>query len=84
MMKFIIFTVVCFQLFLGKSFGFDADSYARFIDELGVDEKFLEEYAKWSLELFSQPDYLYGKPRGNFPCEITKDTNVPTSVNVVG
>ncbi|CAF3210653.1 unnamed protein product [Rotaria socialis] len=83
MMKFIIFTVVCFQLFLGKSFGFDADSYARFIDELSVDEKFLEEYAKWSLELFSQPDYLYGKPRGNFPCEITKDTNVPTSVHAL-
>ncbi|CAF2407049.1 unnamed protein product [Rotaria sp. Silwood2] len=81
MMKFITVTFVFLLFFTGKSCALDVDNYKNYIEELSQDEKFLEEYAAWSFKLFSQPDYLYGSPRENFPCPITKDSNVPTSVH---
>ena len=44
--------------------------YIAYIEELSHDEQFHEDYAQWSSELFSQPDYLYGKSPGRFPCTI--------------
>jgi len=46
------------------------DEYAISIGELFFDIEFLEAYSKWSSELFSDPDYLYGKQPGAFPCSI--------------
>jgi phospholipase B1 len=46
------------------------DEYLNAIEELSLNERFLEEYAKWSFKLFSNPDYLYGKRAGDFPCKI--------------
>ncbi len=83
MMKFIIVTLVCLAFFLGKTRAFDADDYIAYIEKLSQDEKFVEEYSKWSLELFSQPDYIYGKRHDKFPCPAAKDTIVPTSVHAL-
>lgn len=44
-------------------------------------ETFLEEYAKWSFQLFSQPDYLYGRTHRKFPCQVTKNANTPKTVH---
>ena len=82
-MKFIVVTLFSCLFFIGKNHALDAENYTAYIDELGQNEKFLEEYAKWSFKLFSQPDYLYGSPRDSFPCPITKDSNVPTSVHAL-
>jgi len=40
---------------------------------------------KWSLELFSQPDYMYGSAPVPFPCktEGMKSSEVPTSVHAL-
>lgn len=77
-----IVVAFCFLAFVvGEIRAFDADNYTAYIDELSEDAKFLEEYAKWSFNLFSQPDYLYGKLQDTFPCQITKSPNAPTSVH---
>jgi hypothetical protein len=80
-MKFIIAALVFFALIIGKNRAFDIDSYTAYIEELMQDEKFLDEYAKWSFQLFSQPDYLYGNPPKTFPCKISKNLHFPTSVH---
>jgi len=81
-MKFIIAALVLFVV-IGENSAFNVDSYTAYIDELMRDEKFLDEYAKWSFELFSQPDYLYGDLNKTFPCPIVKDSIVPTSVHTL-
>ncbi|CAF3446296.1 unnamed protein product [Rotaria socialis] len=45
-----------------KNFALDVENYTVSIEELSHDENFLEKYTTWSLELFSQHDYLYGNP----------------------
>jgi hypothetical protein len=82
-MKLIILGFICFALFLGETRAFDVEDYIAYIEQLSQDEQFLEEYAKWSLELFSQPDYLYGDPHKTFPCPASKDSTVPTSVHAL-
>ncbi|UJR11322.1 hypothetical protein I4U23_015503 [Adineta vaga] len=59
--------------------------YATTVEELALDEKFVEEYTKWSLELFSQPDYIDGPTPPPFPCstEGMKSVEVPTSVHAL-
>ena len=77
---------VLLTLFLSENLAFDAENYTAYIEELTHDEKFLEEYTKWSSKLFSQPDYLYGNPHGQFPCSIDKsndNNNIPTSVHTL-
>ena len=69
--------------FLRPTVSLDADDYVAYVEELSRDEKFMEEYSKWSLELFSQPDYLYGGKHNSFPCARPNDTNVPTSVHTL-
>lgn len=83
MMKFIILAVVLFQCFFGKISTLNIEQYARYIDELSENPKFVEEYAKWSIKLFSQPDYLYGKQRNNFQCPKIVDVNGSTSVHTL-
>lgn len=82
-MKFVLTALVCLTVLLGKNFALDVDNYTAYIEELMQDEKFLDEYAKWSFNLFSQPDYLYGNPYKTFPCPIVKDSIVPTSVHTL-
>lgn len=82
-MKFIITVLVLFSFFLDGNHALDAKNYTAYIEQLSQDEKFLEEYAKWSFELFSQPDYLYGDRHKKFPCPMTKDVPVPTSVHAL-
>ncbi|CAF2136020.1 unnamed protein product, partial [Rotaria magnacalcarata] len=53
-----------------KNFVLEAENYIASIEELNRDENFLEKYTTWSLELFSQHEYLYGNPQAQFPCSI--------------
>jgi hypothetical protein len=86
-MKFAAITFVLLTLFLTKGLALDAENYIAFIEDLSHDEKFLEEYAKWSSQLFSQSGYLYGDSHTKFPCSVDKsddddeDDSIPTSVH---
>ncbi|CAF0801092.1 unnamed protein product [Didymodactylos carnosus] len=60
--------------------GLDIDTWASEIEKLSMDEKFVEEYYKWSFGLFSQPDYLYGA-KTNFPCNISLSNITATTVH---
>ncbi len=81
MMKFIIVTLIFSVIFIGENCALDIDNYTALIDELMQDEQFLDEYAKWSFKLFSQPDYLYGNLNQTFLCTVPKDPTIPTSVH---
>lgn len=85
MMKFIVVTFALFAFFLGGNDALDAKEYIAYIDELSLNETFLEEYAKWSFDLFSQPDYLYGDQHRKFPCDLSMNASatVPTSVHTL-
>lgn len=83
MMKFIIAALVFSIAFIGKNHALDVDNYTAYVEELLKDEHFLNEYAKWSFQLFSQPDYLYGDFNKTFPCAVTKDSIVSTSVHAL-
>ncbi|CAF1144038.1 unnamed protein product [Rotaria sp. Silwood1] len=86
MMKLIITIFILYTFLLDKNFALDAESYEVYIEELSHNEKFLDEYTKWSLELFSQSDYLYGNSHAAFPCSIEKSTDnisIPTSVHTL-
>ena len=55
------------------------DDYVSSVEGLMLNEEFLSAYIKRSLELFSQPDYLYGQQSNHFPCEIpAKDSESVT------
>ena len=82
-MRVLLLALLCFTCLLDENVAFDVDNYTAYVEELMLDEKFLDEYAKWSFQLFSQPDYLYGDLNKTFPCAITKDSNVPTSVHAL-
>ena len=60
-------------LFINQINSLKLDEYVNTLEEIIKDEEFLEEYTKWSLKLFSQEDYIYGKKPGAFPCEIHKN-----------
>jgi hypothetical protein len=87
MMKFVIPTFVLFTLFLSKNLALDSGEYTAYIEELSRNETFLEEYTKWSSELFSQRDYIYGDFHAQFPCSINKsndgNNSIPTSVHTL-
>jgi hypothetical protein len=59
------------------------DEYIQAIEEKIVDEQFLEDYTNWSLKLFSESDYIYGKKPEPFPCEIPSqvERNDPITVH---
>lgn len=80
-----ITTFVFFIFFLlNGNLAFNADNYINYIEDLSHDEKFLEEYTKWSSKLFSQSDYIYGNSHTKFPCSINKSNNtndIPVSVH---
>jgi phospholipase B1 len=59
------------------------DEYVSAIGDLLTNKQFIEEYEKWSLKLFSDPDYLYGPKPTAFPCQIpaTRSEDVPVSVH---
>ena len=80
-MKFITVILSVITFFADRNSALDAENYTAFIKELGQNEKFFEDYTKWSFELFSQPNYLYGDGYKKFPCPITKNPNIPTSVH---
>ncbi|CAF0944401.1 unnamed protein product [Adineta ricciae] len=84
-MKLIAVTLALFAFFLGGNDALDAKEYIAYIDELSLNETFLEEYAKWSFDLFSQPDYLYGDQHRKFPCDLSTNASavVPTSVHAL-
>ncbi|CAF2911583.1 unnamed protein product [Rotaria sp. Silwood2] len=85
-MKLFITTFILCTFLLDLSFALDTENYAAYIEELSHDEKFLDEYTKWSLELFSHSDYLYGNPHARFPCPIEKSNDnisIPTSVHTL-
>jgi len=50
------------------------DEYVSRIENLLLNEQFLEEYQKWSFKLFSDPDYLHGKKPAAFPCQVSSES----------
>jgi phospholipase B1 len=83
-MKFFLVIVAIFTVFVRKTHALDADDYEAYIEQLSLNEKFVEDYAKWSFKLFSKPDYLYGNLHNEFPCPIDQkpgQREVPTSVH---
>jgi hypothetical protein len=80
-MKLVFLALVCFTFLLSENLALEINNYTAYIEELMQDEKFLDEYARWSFQLFSQPDYLYGDLNKTFPCQDTKDSSAPTSVH---
>jgi hypothetical protein len=50
------------------------DEYVSRIENLLLNEQFLEEYQKWSFKLFSDPDYLRGKKPAAFPCQVSSES----------
>lgn len=82
-MKLFVTLLALLALLAGDSCALDADNYTAYIEQLSLDEQFVEEYAKWSFELFSQPDYLYGGRHKKFPCALSNSSTVPTSVHAL-
>jgi hypothetical protein len=70
-------------LFINNIQSLKIDEYIKSVEELILDEQFLEDYTKWSFKLFSQPDYIYGPQPDTFPCEVPiKDArNDPITVH---
>ena len=66
---------------LGQSW--NITDYLAKIEELNLDEQFVEEYTRRALELLRDPDYLYGPKPPPFPCskESMTSANVPQSVH---
>ena len=58
-----------------KNLSLDANDYVIYVDELSRSEEFVDRYANWSLELFSQADYLYGDAHKRFPCPMKTTKN---------
>lgn len=85
MVRGLIITLSLFTILLGNVASLNLTEYVWDIGELVLDEHFVEEYMKWSLELFSQPDYLYGKSPEPFPCstEGMRSSEIPTSVHAL-
>jgi hypothetical protein len=70
-----------FLFFIENVNSLNTNEYISSIAELSLDVKFVEEYLKWSVKLFSQPDYIYGIRNNPFPCQISKSEDEPTSVH---
>ena len=69
---------------VGKNLALDTDDYIIYVDELSRNEEFVDSYTRWSLELFSQSDYLYGEAHERFSCPMkttTNDARATTSVH---
>ncbi|UJR07527.1 hypothetical protein I4U23_011815 [Adineta vaga] len=84
-MRFLCVCLTIFIFIISNTSSFNVTEYIDYIEELSRDEQFLEDYAQWSAELFSQPDYLYGKSHDAFPCPKLKvnQTSIPTSVHAL-
>ncbi|CAF0892438.1 unnamed protein product [Adineta ricciae] len=72
-------------LFSNNANSFNLTEYASIIESLSLDGQFIEEYAKWTLELLSDPDYIDGPTPPPFPCSTDGMTSaeVPTSVHAL-
>jgi len=59
------------------------DDYVSDIEDLIANKQFVEDYKNWAFKLFSDPDYLYGKKPGDFPCTIPSEKvrNDPITVH---
>lgn len=82
-MKLILVTFVCLLFTIGEYRALNIDEYVAYVEELMQDEKFVDEYTKWSYKLFSQPDYLYGSLNKTFTCPLVKNSVAPTSVHTL-
>lgn len=61
-----------------------AEDFSSFVQRLSEDAEFLENYTHWSLKLFSESNYLYGRSKSRFPCpsDTSKtDQTIPESVH---
>ncbi|CAF1145490.1 unnamed protein product [Didymodactylos carnosus] len=79
-MQFTI-AISVFSILFSINVGLNIDEYVKEIDKLSLNETFVEEYYKWSFDLFSQPDYLYGE-KMNFPCNPSLGDNKTTATSV--
>lgn len=81
-MKYLSICVIVLVLLVNNINAFNLAEYVADIEELSRDKGFVEEYMKWSIKLFSESDYLFGKSNGPFPCPIKKEYHsIPTSVH---
>ncbi len=85
MVRALTVTLSVFVILLSNVASYNLTEYVSAVEMLALEEKFVEEYTKWSLELFSQPDYLYGSSPEPFPCSTTgmRSSEVPTSVHAL-
>ena len=87
MMNFIVTSFVLLTLLINKNLALDAENYTTYIEELSRDEKFHNEYTKWSFKLFSHSDYLYGTSHKLYSCPSIEKTHsnvsIPTSVHTL-
>lgn len=79
--------IKCFLLFFclvaNEVYSFNQEEYVSNIEQLMLNPFFVQEYQKWTSKLFSNPDYLYGKAPGAFPCslESNKTRAGPSSIH---
>ena len=83
-MKHFLTIFSIFNILIHKYFALDFDNYTLLINHLSSDETFLDNYADWSVKLFSREDYIYGNQHGRLSCPRNyskTNSNTPTSVH---
>ena len=85
MKKVSIISLSLFTILLSNVASFNLTKYHSALEKLALDEYFLKEFTKWSLELMSERDYFYGKHREPFPCSTKnmRSPTIPTSVHAL-
>ncbi|CAF0945306.1 unnamed protein product [Rotaria sordida] len=85
MARAFIIRLLIFVILLGNIAGLNLTEYLSAVEYLTLNEDFVEEYTKWSLEVFSQPHYLYDWSPQPFPCSTKemRSSEVPTSVHAL-
>ena len=82
LLRKVIFICVLFRVDFSQTS--KAEDLNSFVQRLSEDEEFLENYTHWSLKLFSESNYLYGRSRKRFSCPLDTlktDQTIPESVH---
>lgn len=78
-----VLSLSLFAIVLNHVASFNMTDYLMAVEKLALDKDFMTEYTKWTMELLSDPDYLYGSSGAPFPCSTKemRSAEVPTSVH---
>lgn len=85
MKQTLLSSLLFFTILINNAASLNFTEYQLAVEKLALDAKFIEEYTKWSLELLSDSDYLYGPPSAPFPCttEGMRSAEPPKSVHAL-